>query len=346
MSPIEFADVLGISQRLQKLGFKVVSPDQDLICYLEEWEVDSPKDIDRLDEWPVEDVTLVRSSTNWTGDFFLFAGAYHTVYRSHQRSDTYCSVSHPWKLSERMQTHHPQGMFWVGFRGEQPSFIRVRLHTIEIVAPGETRADHQRSLWLEERQDAFLTAIDTLEIPVTSSVKNGKVTLHGLDSNAALFCSWPDAFGPCQLEYNVADPFQFILPATQLAKTSVNNESRVRAYMTGFHPEALHEFWELQPPAQHAYRCCVHCRMEDLLRVQKAIQPAGRLYATISEFQTQELLPDGIDAWAIVGIVAHEEKFTIEVRLSRAPLAEADMLPWLEALIGHPMLYAPLPPFP
>jgi hypothetical protein len=86
--------------------------------------------------------------------------------------------------------------------------------------------------------------------------------------------------------------------------------------------------------------------MEDLLKIQEVIQPAGRLYATICEFQTQELLSHGIDAWAIVGIVALEDKFTIEVRLSRAPLAEADMLPWLETLIGYPMVYAPLPPFP
>ncbi|HIO21116.1 MAG TPA: hypothetical protein EYN18_01795 [Nitrospirales bacterium] len=345
-SPIEFEDLFGVSRRLQGLGFRVVEPDQDLICYVEEWRVDAPEDIHRLGEWPVEDVTLVGTSTNWNGDFYLLAGAYHTAYRSHQRSDTYCSVSHPWQMAKPMQTHHPQAMFWVGFRGEQHAFIRVRLDTIEIVAPGETRADHQRSLWTTERRDAFLTAIEALDIPLTPSVEKGKVTLHALDSEAALFCSWPDAFGPCQFEYNVADPFQFLLPATQLANTSAQSSPTVRTYMTGFLPEALHEFWDVQSTVQHAYRCCVHCQIGDLPDIGRMIQPAGKLYATISEFQTQDLLPHGNDAWAIVGIVAFEERFKIEVRLNRAPLPEADMLPWLETLIGCPMVYAPLPPFP
>ena len=54
-SPVEFEVLRGISQRLRGLGFKVVAPDQDLICYVEEWRVDSPEDIDRLGEWPVEE---------------------------------------------------------------------------------------------------------------------------------------------------------------------------------------------------------------------------------------------------------------------------------------------------
>ena len=346
LAPVEFEQVLVIIQRLQGLGFKVVAPNQDLICYVEEWRVDSPEDIDQLDEWPVEDVTLVGTSANWSGDFYLLAGAYHSAYRSHQRTDTYCSVSHPWEISEHMQTHHPQGMFWVGFRGEQHTFIRVRLHTTDIISPGETRADHERSLWIQERGDAFLMAINALDIPVTLSTANGKVTLHSQNHGAALFCSWPDAFGPCQFEYNVADPFQFLIPATQLAKTSGSNASTVRAYMTGFTPEALRDFWNVQPTAQHAYRCCVHCQIEDLPTIQKLIQPAGKLYANITEFQTQDLLPYGDDAWAVVGVVAFEEQFKVEVRLNRAPLPEADMLSWLDTLIGCPMVYAPLPPFP
>ena len=35
----------------------------------------------------------------------------------------------------------------------------------------------------------------------------------------------------------------------------------------------------------------------------------------------------------------------VEARLNRAPLGEGLMAPWLERLIGHGVVYAPLPPF-
>jgi hypothetical protein len=38
--------------------------------------------------------------------------------------------------------------------------------------------------------------------------------------------------------------------------------------------------------------------------------------------------------------------FQVEVRLNRAPLPEDEMPGWLESLVGMPMRYAPLPPFP
>ena len=49
---------------------------------------------------------------------------------------------------------------------------------------------------------------------------------------------------------------------------------------------------------------------------------------------------------AIVGVIASDDKFKVEARLNRAPLSEADMLSWLEAVIGYPMVYSPLPAFP
>ena len=63
------------------------------------------------------------------------------------------------------------------------------------------------------------------------------------------------------------------------------------------------------------------------------------------EFQTQELLPEGDDASAIIGIVGSREGFAIEARLNRAPLKEDLMSGWLERLIGQPVSYAPLPAF-
>jgi len=44
-------------------------------------------------------------------------------------------------------------------------------------------------------------------------------------------------------------------------------------------------------------------------------------------------------------VVGSSAGFAIEVRLNKAPLDEEMMIGWLERLIGHPVVYAPLPPF-
>ncbi len=93
------------------------------------------------------------------------------------------------------------------------------------------------------------------------------------------------------------------------------------------------------------YRCSVHCPLDELPEILTAIGPDGILYATLCEFQTQTLLPDRGDASAIIGIVGGHEQFKVEVRLNQAPLPEDDMAPWLERVIGHPVVYAPLPAF-
>ena len=92
--------------------------------------------------------------------------------------------------------------------------------------------------------------------------------------------------------------------------------------------------------------CSAHCALDEVPEILQAIQPDGRLYATVCEFPTQRLLPEGADASAIIGVVGREGKFQIEVRLNRAPLSDPEMDPWLEWLIGFPVTYAPLPPFP
>jgi hypothetical protein len=341
---LEFGEVLALGERLAALGLEPNVPAKDIICYIEEWTVAAPDDLDRLDPWPVEDVTLIHVLEAWQGDFFLLAGGYHTVYRRHQALGTYCSISHPWRIREPLRTHHPGAMFWLGFRHTH-TFIRVRLHTVEVITPGETRADGRRDLWLKERQLAFLEAIALLELPVESSVEKGNVVLHSLDQRVPFFCSWPDAFGPCQFEFNTSDAFEFLVPASRLAATHGSVPATVRAYLTGFSEPALEEFQAVSPGARAAYRCSAHCPLDDLPEVLQAIEPAGRLYATLCEFQTQRLLPDDADASAIIGIVGAEGGFQIEVRLNRAPLSEEAVPDWLEGLLGMPVTYAPLPPF-
>lgn len=343
-TPLTFGQALAVGERLAALGLKPAAPTNDVICYVEEWTVQSPDDFDQLDPWATEDVTLVHIRDTWRGDFFLLSGAYHTIYQRHQDVGTYCSVSHPWRVRERLRLHDQRHMLWLGFRHAH-SFIRIRLQTNEVITPGETRGDGDRPRWLDERRAAFLEAIATLELPIETHVEKGGVVLRPHDPSIPFFCSWPDAFGPCQFEYNTTDAFEFLVPASKLADTFAPEPAGVRAYLTGFSEEALTEFQSIEAGARFAYRCSVHCPLDELPEVLDAIQPDGRLYATLCEFQTQELVPEGEDASAIIGMVGFNGAFQIEARLNRAPLKEEAMAAWLERLIGYPVSYAPLPAF-
>jgi hypothetical protein len=184
-----------------------------------------------------------------------------------------------------------------------------------------------------------------LDLPIETRVEKESVILQPADASLPFFCSWPDAFGPCQFEYNTSDAFEFLVPSSKLAETFHPEPAGVRAYLTGFSGAALAEFQTIEPRARLTYRCSVHCPLEDLPEVLTAIKPDGVLYATLCEFQTQMLLPDRGDASAIIGIVGDHGHFKIEVRLNQAPLPEESMAPWLGRLIGHPVVYAPLPAF-
>jgi hypothetical protein len=342
--PLSFAQALGVGERLAALGLKPAAPANDVICYVEEWTVTAPEDFDQLDLWATEDVTLVHVRERWRGDFFLLAGAYHTVYQRYQDVGTYCSVSHPWRAREPLRFHESKHMLWLGFRHAH-SFIRVRLQTSQVITPGETRGDADRGRWLDERRAAFLDAIAVLELPVETAVEKDAVVLRPHDRSIPFFCSWPDAFGPCQFEYNTPDAFEFLVPAGKLAATYSLEPAGVRAYLTGFSEAALADFQAIEPVARIAYRCSVHCPLDELPEVLDTVRPDGRLYATLCEFPTQDLLPAGEEASAIIGIVGCNGRFQIEARLNRAPLNEEAMTGWLERLIGYPVIYAPLSAF-
>jgi hypothetical protein len=198
---------------------------------------------------------------------------------------------------------------------------------------------------LDERRAAFLEAIAVLDLPIETHVEKNAVVLRSSNASIPFFCSWPDAFGPCQFEYNTPDAFEFLVPASKLAETFSPEPAGVRAYLTGFSEAALGEFQAIEPGGRYAYRCSVHCPLDDLPEVLTAIQPHGILYATLCEFQTHTLLPEYDDASAIIGIVGVDGQFKIEARLNQAPLKEDAMAPWLERVIGHPVVYAPLPAF-
>jgi hypothetical protein len=342
---LTFDDVLAVGRRLARRGLAPAVPSKEIIGYVEEWTVATPAAIAAVDRWPTEDVTLVHSHERWRGDFYLFAGQYHTLYRQLQTAGAYCSVSHPWQVAGSFITLHPRGMFWVGVR-DTHAFVRVRLHTTEVVTPGETRADDRRDVWIDERRQAFESAIGLMDLPLTTGIEKARVIVRSSDEEAALFCSWPDAFGPCQFEFNQSDARALLVRAGQLAATIGAEPVTVRSYLTGFSESALAQFAAATTPGRSTYRCSVHLQMGELPEMLTVIAPDGRLYATLCEFQAEQLGVDAPNAWAIIGIVGLEGHFRIEARLNRAPLPEQEMAGWLEQVVGVPMAYAPLSPFP
>ena len=345
-SAFSFDDILNLTERLRQVNLSPVHPGKDVITYIEEWEVSNPTEINKLECWPIEDLTLIHVLENWEGDFFLLAGGYHTVFQRYQSVNTYCSICHPWRINGHLATLLSDAMFWVGFRHTH-SFIRVRVHTTDIVAPGETWADHQRPIWLEERKAAFLAAIRTLDLPLEPVIEGDRLNLHTPRQDTPLFCSWPDAFGPCQFELNSPDVFEFLVPASQLAATHLGRVANVRTYLTGFSVEELQDFQSITRgqtiglPMFGTQRVQRHSRDP-----REVLDQSGRLYSTLCEFQTEMVLAKGKDVAAIIGIVATQGQFRIEVRLSQSPLPLQDTTGWLEHLLGVRVSYAPLSAFP
>ena len=344
-STLSFDQILNMTDRLRRSGLTPADPNKEVITYIEEWEVTEPGEISKLEIWPIEDVTLIHDLQNWEGDFFLLVGRYHTVFQRYQSVNTYCSVCHPWKIQEPMATLLQNAMFWVGFRHTH-SFIRVRVHTTDIVAPGEIWADYQRPIWLEERKAAFLAAIRTLDLPLEPVVERDRLLLRSSRQDTPLFCSWPDAFGPCQFEFNSPDVFEFLVPASQLAATNQGLPATVRTYLTGFSEKELQDFQSIENDKRSVYRCSAHSPFKDIPDILRILDQSGRLYSTLCEFQTEMVLPEGKDVAAIIGIVAAQGEFRIEVRLSQSPLTREDTTEWLEGLLGMPVVYAPLSAFP
>ncbi|MCZ6800072.1 MAG: hypothetical protein O7F12_06250 [Nitrospirae bacterium] len=342
---LQFSDILALIQKLRSLGLYPADPEKEGICYIEEFEVSSVEDIHHLDFLPTEDLTMVHVLEEWQGDFFLLAGRYHSIFQQYQSVNTYCSISHPWALTGHQATLHPLAMFWIGFRHTH-SFIRVRLHTTEVIAPHETCPAPQYPIWIDEREQAFHTAIDILNVPITIFSNNGMVALQTTTPDVPFFCSWPDAFGPCQFEYNSSDPFAFLVPASQLAATHGNHPANLRIYLTGFPLTALKDFEGIQEDKRTLYRCSAHSTLEEVPEIQKILGVKGRLYMSLCEFQTHELMPHERDAASIIGIISLQGELKVEVRFNFMPLPANQMDQWLHDVLGIPMTYSPLSPFP
>jgi hypothetical protein len=90
------------------------------------------------------------------------------------------------------------------------------------------------------------------------------------------------------------------------------------------------------------YRGYLQASLGEIPAIVEAIAPHGRALVTLGEFRAGDLLARGEDAYAVVGVIGSRMGYLIELRLNRAPLAEAEMASWLESVLGVSMVYAPL----
>lgn len=337
-----FEDVLRLCDRLQASGVGVRPPDRLGACYFEEFWVERLDELARLSPWPIEEVTLIELDPSWAGDFFLLAGRHHEVFRERASTDAYLSLSHPWLIPHdaRLALHQHQAMFWIGFR-DTHGFLRVRVVPREILTPGEN--DARRDRWVSERAEALTAAIEALDLPLFVDWSEGVPMVGSAEPGCRISGAWPDAFGPCQFEYVVLDPYEVLVPAARLVQRRGVRPAELRTFLSGWSSDVLATFHELQPTTKLLYRGFVHARLVDVPSIAAAIAPRGRALATLCEFRTCELLPEGQDAYAVVGAIGEGDRFTIEVRLNRRPLPTSETEEWIAALVGAPVVYAPLP---
>lgn len=340
---VSFEEVVAFCRSLKELGLEVKEIDKEVSCYFEEFWIDKLDEIDRLEAWPVDEVTLVQVNDRWEGDFFVLAGSHYDLFRRHLSMEAYLSLSHPWRVPSdlKVKLHQPESMFWVGFRQDH-GFIRLRLIPNEIITPGERRGDQRRFSWMSERASLFAAAVDVLDLPLFVEWEKGALSISSEDPASPVSCSWPDAFGPCQFEQIVVDPYQLLVPAARFISRAGLRPGTVRTFFSGFPREVLEGFHRLQPTSRFLYRGYVHAPLKDLSRLVEAIEPSGRVLANLCEFRTGQILSEGEEAYAVIGVIGSQAGFKIEIRLNRAPLPEEEMDGWLQRLTGMPMKYAPL----
>lgn len=339
-TPIRYDDVLALCERLTQRGLSIRGVHQEGSCYFEEFAIDRLEEIARLDQWPVDELTLVQVIDGWDGDFFLLAAKHHQIFLSAHGMDAYASLSHPWRLPTAT-LHHDEAMFWIGFR-ETHGFIRFRVVPRTIITPAEGATEAQRDAWWRERSEAFEAAVDVLELPLFVDWSDGVPTVSSTDPGYRVSGSWPDAFGPCQIEAVSPDRWELLVPAARLVERLGIRPATLRIFLSGFSTAQLAGFHALQSSARMVYRGYLQASLGDVPTIVEAIAPHGRALVTLGEFRTGDLLRQGEDAYAVVGVIGTRTGYVIELRLNRTPLAQTEMASWLESVVGLPMVYAPL----
>ena len=339
----KFSEVMSVCLGLRNLGIPVKTGHEEFACYLEEFWVDHLEEIDRLGSWPIDEVTLVEIDDEWAGDFFLLAANHHELYRQRAQGEEYLSIAHAWQVPNplKIRLHQREAMFWIGFRALH-AFVRLRVGPLEVITPGERRGDGHRYDWIAERAAMLCSAIEVLGLPIKVEWGEDVLSVSGGEPAGAVASSWPDAFGPCQIEYTFPDRYELLVPSARFVSELGKRPSTLKTFLSGCPRGVIKEFHELQPTSKLMYRGYIHARLADLSAIIEASGPTGRVIASVSEFQTGRFLGGREDAYAVVAVIGNLSGFKVEIRLNRAPLPEEGMAEWLESLLGIPLVYAPL----
>ena len=99
-TPLTFGQVLVVGERLAALGLKPAVPARDVICYVEEWTVESPEDFDQLDAWfsehmPGVDIKRIAPRESWVDDPEMRAQIEAFVFREERGLGAFVAESHP-----------------------------------------------------------------------------------------------------------------------------------------------------------------------------------------------------------------------------------------------------------
>jgi hypothetical protein len=140
----------------------------------------------------------------------------------------------------------------------------------------------------------------------------------------------------------VLDRYELLIPAARLVERLGPRPAVLRTFLSGWSRDALAAFHRLQPASTFLYRGFVHAPLADLPAITAAVAPQGRALATLCEFRTADLLPQGLESYAVVGVIGDRDGFTIEIRLNRRPLPDHQTEAWIEELVGGPVAYRPL----
>ena len=344
--PCDFEKFRMLCNSLKESGLNFRAENQDRACYIDDFRVNSLDEVKRLSPWIIDELTLMEVNHSWKGDFFLLAGRHHDLFREHKKMEAYLSISHLWRitLDRQIQFHDPDAAIWIGFR-DTHGFIRVRILSTQVITPGESVSKDHFQSWMTERNSIFSNIISELELPIAVEREGHSISFFSTDSSALVSGSWPDAIGPCQIEFVITDRYSLLVPASRFVSKFGINSLPLRTFISGFSLHQLEQFHDLQPDSQLIYRGFIQAPIMDLPEIVSTIGPTGKGMVNLCDFQTKELLPSLTHADGVMAVIGEPGGFKIEVRLNRLPRSKTETGDWLESFFGSPMVYSPLPLF-
>ena len=165
---------------------------QDVICYVEDWAVESPEAIDLLDHWATEDVTLVHIREAWKGDFSAGGRVPHRLSALSGRRHLLLGQS-SWRTKPGLG--FPSQSPCSGWGSGITAFIRACVSRPKVVTPG-------RRVRMPGGPTGSTSGGPSSRCHCHAGSSGGNLGRQrqpGPDpvgSGDPFFCSWPDAFGP------------------------------------------------------------------------------------------------------------------------------------------------------